>query len=261
VLQKKLPFVTFESLPLGEASLSMNGISFRDRIPTRWRAVMIRVLLTVWMTAGVAGAGDTIPADFVNAGDVVPDLVVDMRYAGSHNFVGRPIDGYEAPVCILTRRAAAALGEVQAELKDYGLGLKVFDCFRPTRAVADFVRWAQDESDTKTKAEFYPDLDKSELFPRGYIAERSGHSRGSTVDLTLVYLPWGSEVSMGCGFDLFSERSWPTDADLPSQARANRLLLSSVMQRHGFTPYEFEWWHFTLADEPYPDTYFDFPVK
>jgi D-alanyl-D-alanine dipeptidase len=225
------------------------------------RAVPISIFLAACIAAGAAGAGDTMPEDFVNAVEVVPDLVVDMRYAGSYNFVGRPIEGYEAPVCILTRRAAAALGEVQAELRDYGLGLKVFDCFRPTRAVADFVGWAQDESDTRMKAEFYPDLEKPELFPRGYIAERSGHSRGSTVDLTLVYLPWESEVPMGTGFDLFSERSSPTDADLPSQARANRLLLSSVMQRHGFTPYELEWWHFTLADETYPDTYFDFPVQ
>ena len=213
------------------------------------------------MTAGAVCAGETMPADFVNAESVVSSLVVDMRYVGSSNFVGRPIDGYEAPVCILTRQAAEALAEVQAELKDYGLGLKVFDCYRPTRAVADFARWAKDEADTKMKAEFYPELDKSELFAKGYIAERSGHSRGSTVDLTLVYLPYESDVPMGTGFDFFSPRSWPTDADQPSEVRAHRLLLSTIMQRHGFKPYEYEWWHFTFADEPYPDTFFDFPVK
>jgi D-alanyl-D-alanine dipeptidase len=261
VLQKNLPSVTITSSPLENTSRETHGTPLAVRVSTRSRAVTISILLTVGMTAGAAVAGDAKPEDFVDASDVVPDLVVDMRYAGSHNFVGRPIDGYKAPVCILTRRAAEELGKVQAELKEYGLGLKVFDCYRPTRGVADFVRWVQDEADTTMKTEFYPDLGKSELFPKGYIAERSGHSRGSTVDLTLVYLPWGSELPMGTGYDLFSERSWPTDTDQPSQARANRLLLSSIMQRHGFRPYEFEWWHFTLADEPYPETYFDFPVK
>ena len=202
-----------------------------------------------------------MPAGFVDAASVVPGLVVDMRYAGSSNFIGRPIDGYEAPVCILTRQAAEALGEVQAELKPFGMGLKVFDCYRPARAVADFVRWAEDATDTKMKSEYYPDLDKSRLFVEGYIADRSGHSRGSTVDLTLVYLPYESEVPMGTGFDFFSTRSWPTDAAQPSGVRAHRLLLSIIMQRHGFKPYAKEWWHFTLADEPFPETYFDFPVR
>jgi D-alanyl-D-alanine dipeptidase len=225
------------------------------------RMLTVSMLSIALATAVSAWPGDTMPEDFVDATRVVPGLVVDMRYAGSFNFVGRPIDGYEAPLCILTRQAAEALAEVQAELQDYGLGLKVFDCYRPARAVADFVRWAEDESDTEMKATFYPDVDKSELFAEGYIAERSGHSRGSTVDLTLVYLPFASDVPMGTGFDFFSTRSWPTDAEQPSEVRANRLLLSSVMRRHGFEPYEYEWWHFTLADEPYPDTYFNFPVQ
>ena len=227
----------------------------------RYEAAFTTVLLAVSVSASVARAGDTMPAGFVDAASVVPGLVVDMRYAGSSNFIGRPIDGYEAPFCILTRQAAEALGEVQAELKEYGMGLKVFDCYRPTRAVADFVRWARDEADTKMKADFYPDIDKSELFVEGYIADRSGHSRGSTIDLTLVYLPFESEVPMGTGFDFFSTRSWPTDADQPSSVRAHRLLLSAIMQRHGFRPYAKEWWHFTLADEPFPETYFDFPVR
>ncbi|MFO7675377.1 MAG: M15 family metallopeptidase [bacterium] len=218
-------------------------------------------MLAVWMAAGAAAAGDGLPEGFVDAAAVVPGLVVDMRYAGSHNFVGRPIDGYEAPVCILTREAAEALAGVQRELRDYGLGLKVFDCYRPARAVADFVRWAKDETDSKMKSEFYPDMEKSELFPKGYIAERSGHSRGSTIDLTLVDLPSGSELPMGTGYDFFSERSWPKDAKQAPEARAARLLLSVVMQGRGFEPYESEWWHFRLADEPYPDTFFDFPVR
>lgn len=218
-------------------------------------------LLAVWLAVGAAGAEEAMPAGFVDAVRVVPGLVVDVRYAGSNNFVGRPIDGYEAPVCILTRRAAEALAEVQAELDRYGLGLKVFDCYRPTRAVADFVRWARNGADTKMKAEFYPDVDKSELFAEGYIAERSGHSRGSTVDLTLVYLRDGSEVPMGTGFDFFSPRSWPADSSQHPEVRVHRELLSSFMRAHGFKPYKKEWWHFTLADEPYPDTYFDFPVR
>jgi D-alanyl-D-alanine dipeptidase len=208
-----------------------------------------------------ARADETTPAGFVDAASVVPGLVVDMRYFGSNNFVGRPIDGYRAPVCILSKPAATALAKVQAELKDDGLGLKIFDCYRPARAVAEFVRWAANPADTKMKAEYYPDLAKSELFPKGYIAERSGHSRGSTVDLTLVRLQDKAEVPMGTGYDFFSERSWPGDPNQPPEARANRKRLSRIMQRHGFKPYAHEWWHFTLADEPYRDTYFDFPVK
>lgn len=218
-------------------------------------------ILAMVASMGTAAAADERPADFVDAAEVVPGLVVEARYAGYFNFIGEPIDGYEAPKCLLTRPAADALAKVQASLQPYGFGLKVFDCYRPARAVAAFVRWSRDEDDTRMKPEFYPDLDKSELFPKGYIAERSGHSRGSTADLTLITLPAKIEAYMGTGFDFFSERSWPDDAQQPSEARANRLLLSSVMQLHGFTPYPYEWWHFTLADEPYPDTYFDFPVK
>lgn len=206
-------------------------------------------------------AAETRPEDFVDVSTVVPGLVVEMRYVGSHNFLGRPVEGYEAPVCLLTRAAAEALATVQAELNGYGLGLKVFDCYRPARAVADFLRWSKDRTDIKTKSEFYPDLDKRTLFESGYIAKRSGHSRGSTVDLTLVDLSPQTEVPMGTAFDFFSERSSGADPEQPAQIRTNRLLLSSVMQRHGFEPYAREWWHFTLKNEPYPDTYFDFPVK
>ncbi len=223
----------------------------------------MRSILVLAMVASMAttATADERPDDFVDAADVVPGLVVEARYAGFFNFVGEPIDGYEAPKCLLTRPAAEALAKVQESLKPYGFGLKVFDCYRPARAVAEFVRWSKDEDDTRMKPEFYPDLDKSELFLKGYIAERSGHSRGSTADLTLVTLPAKVEVYMGTGFDFFSERSWPDDAKQPADARANRLLLSSLMQLHGFEPYPYEWWHFTLADEPYPDTYFDFPVE
>jgi len=198
---------------------------------------------------------------FVDAASVVPGLRVEMRYTTAHNFVGRPIDGYEAPVCILTREAATALARVQGELAPRGLGLKVYDCYRPQRAVAHFARWAADLSDQSTKAEFYPNVDKSRLFELGYIAERSGHSRGSTLDLTIVDLATGAELDMGTPFDLFDTRSWPSDGTVSAEARANRLMLQNLMRAHGFRSLQEEWWHFTLEGEPHPQTYFDFVVR
>lgn len=199
------------------------------------------------------------PSGFVDAAATVPGLVVDMRYFGAHNFVGSRVDGYEAPVCILTRQAASALAAVQRDLKPRGLGLKVFDCYRPVRAVRHFVRWARDP-DQGTKAEFYPDIDKRALFREGFIASHSGHSRGSTVDLTLVRLPGGEELDMGTHFDLLSYRSSHRGPVTPEQ-RANRQTLADAMRKQGFIPYSKEWWHFTLRGEPFPDRYFDFPVK
>jgi zinc D-Ala-D-Ala dipeptidase len=205
------------------------------------------------------------PAAFVDASTIVPNLAVEMRYASAHNFVGAPIDGYAAPVCLLTRPAAEALAQVQRDLRDRGLGLKVYDCYRPVRAVAHFVRWARDFRDTKMKSEFYPTVDKRDLFRLGYIASQSGHSRGSTVDLGLVRLSDGggpgAEADMGTPFDTFSPRSWPADATVSAEARANRALLAAAMRRRGFRPYDKEWWHFTLRGEPFPATYFDFPVR
>lgn len=208
-----------------------------------------------------AHAGPERPAGFVDVGSVVPGLRVEMRYTGANNFVGSPIDGYEAPVCILTREAATALAGAQAELAPRGLGLKVYDCYRPQRAVAHFARWAADLSDQSTKAEFYPNVDKSQLVELGYIAERSGHSRGSTLDLTIINLTTGVELDMGTPFDLFDTRSWPTDENVSAEARANRLMLQNLMRAHGFRALREEWWHFTLEGEPYPDTYFDFVVR
>jgi zinc D-Ala-D-Ala dipeptidase len=200
------------------------------------------------------------PADFVDAATVVPHLVVDMRYAGEHNFVGEPIEGYERAACLLTQQAASALALVQEDLRSQGLGLKVFDCYRPQRAVAHFVRWARDAADVRHKAEFYPDVDKRNLFALGYIATRSGHSRGSTVDLTLVDAG-GTELDMGTSFDLLGPQSWPSSSAVSASARHNRALLAAAMRRGGFRPYFKEWWHFTLAQEPYPNRYFDFPVR
>jgi zinc D-Ala-D-Ala dipeptidase len=211
--------------------------------------------------AACAAAQQTAPPDFVDLAAVMPDVVVEMRYHGSDNFVGRPVDGYEMPVCLLSQEAAAALRGVQEELRAFGLGVKVFDCYRPARAVAHFVRWAREPADTLRRREFYPDIDKSRLFELGYIAERSGHSRGSTVDLTLVDLATARELDMGTPWDLFSTLSWPMEPSMTAQQRANRLLLRGIMGRHGFRPYDQEWWHFTLAAEPYPDTYFDVVVR
>jgi zinc D-Ala-D-Ala dipeptidase len=200
------------------------------------------------------------PAAFVDASTVVPGLIADMRYAGAHNFVGRPIDGYEAPRCLLSQAAAAALADVARDLSSRGLHVKVFDCYRPTRAVMNFVRWARALNDTASKAEFYPDVDKRTLFRDGYIASQSGHSRGSTIDMTLANDD-GRELDMGTPFDFFSPKSWPADPTVTPEQHANRMLLAAAMRRHGFRGYDKEWWHFTLRGEPFPDTYFDFPVR
>jgi zinc D-Ala-D-Ala dipeptidase len=200
------------------------------------------------------------PETFVDAATVVPGLIVEMRYAGSHNFVGRPIDGYQAPYCLLTSAAADALAEVARDVASRGLVMKVFDCYRPVRAVANFVRWAHDLSDQIAKAEFYPNVDKRTLFRDGYIATHSGHSRGSTVDLTLARAD-GRELDMGTPFDFFSPKSWTADPTIGAERHGNRMLLAAAMRRHGFRGYDKEWWHFTLRNEPFPDTYFDFPVR
>jgi zinc D-Ala-D-Ala dipeptidase len=219
------------------------------------------ILSALAIVATPAGAQDRRPADFADAEELVSGLVVDMRYAGHHNFVGDPIEGYERPICLLTRAAAHALADVQSDLAARGLGLKVFDCYRPERAVAHFVRWARDIADVRGKAEFYPEVDKRDLFKLGYIAARSGHSRGSTVDITLVRRADGAELDMGTSFDFFGSRSWVSAAGISPTAHANRMTLATAMSRHGFKSYWKEWWHFTLAPEPYPDRYFNFPVR
>ena len=216
-----------------------------------------------WMMALFAGLGVSVvraelPPGFVFLDAAVPGLSVDLRYTGSHNFVGRPVAGYDGARPVLSVPAAAALARVQADLKPFGLGLRVFDAYRPQRAVDDFVKWAADLDDVKTRREFYPDVDKSNLFKEVYIAERSGHSRGSTVDLTLVALDSKEALDMGSSFDFFGVESWPEHSALTPQQRANRLLLQTLMVRHGFKPYPKEWWHFTLENEPFPQTYFDF---
>jgi D-alanyl-D-alanine dipeptidase len=236
-------------------------------------------------TFAPARSGPQQVPDFVSVTEVDSTIVVEARYHGEHNFIGRRIDGYEAPKCVLARAAAEALARVQAEIRAFGLGIKTYDCYRPQRAVADFARWARDVADTKMKAEFYPDIDKARLFELGYISERSGHSRGGTVDLTLIPLPAPSQATyrdgdplvrctapvdqrfrdntldMGTGYDCFSELSHTANPAVGEVAARNRLLLKAVMEKHGFANYAQEWWHFTLRPEPYPQTYFDVVVR
>jgi D-alanyl-D-alanine dipeptidase len=201
-----------------------------------------------------------LPPGFVDLGEAVPGIALDLRYAGSHNFVGVPIDGYVRSRALLTHLAATALAKAQEELRPFGFGLKVFDAYRPQRAVDHFVRWSRDAADLKMKAEFYPQVEKAKLFELGYIAEKSGHSR-STVDLTLVVLADGTDLDMGSPYDRFDPISWPDSAKVSPAERAHRLLLREVMLRAGFKPYAQEWWHFTLESEPFPETYFDFPLE
>jgi D-alanyl-D-alanine dipeptidase len=225
------------------------------------RIISTAALVPLLLTGAPAGAQAPPPAPFVDAATVVEGLVVDMRYFGDNNFVGTRIDGYERPRCLLTRQAADALAAIQRDLAGRGLALKMFDCYRPTRAVAHFIRWAQRIDDVKRKAEFYPDIDKRDLFRLGYIAARSGHSRGSTVDLTLIRRADGAELDMGTPYDFSGPQSGLSDRRVSEEARKNRALLVGAMTRGGFRPYPKEWWHYTLANEPFPDTYFNFPVR
>jgi D-alanyl-D-alanine dipeptidase len=200
----------------------------------------------------------------VDVAELAPGIEVDARYAGPNNFVGTPIDGYERPVCLLSEPAARALAQVQHDLEAEGLGLVVFDCYRPRRAVAHFVRWARDLADQGTKQTYYPRVEKSALFADGYIAERSGHSRGSTVDLGLrARQPDGgrADVDMGTPFDLFDPRSHTESPEVTPAQRQSRLRLRAAMQRRGFRNLPVEWWHYTLEGEPYPELYLDVPVR
>ena len=244
----------------GEAAQQMTRTSQHGPILSLRTIRCALVAVTLIALASQTFAQDR-PAAFVDAATVVPGLIVDMRYAGSHNFVGRPIDGYQAPHCLLTNAAADALAEVARDIAPRGLAIKAFDCYRPTQAVANFERWARDLKDTAAKAEFYPDVDKRTLFRDGYIAPYSGHSRGSTIDLTLAQAADGAELDMGTHFDFFSPKSWTDDPSITPAQHANRVLLASAMRKRGFRGYDKEWWHFTLRAEPFPETYFDFPVQ
>ena len=197
---------------------------------------------------------------FVMLADYVPRIIQEIRYHSSYNFIGERIDGYEEPCAILSLDAARALKSAANELFVMGYQLKVFDAYRPARAVKHFVLWGIEDQDIRMKPYFYPDLEKQELFAQGYIAKRSSHSRGSAIDLTLFDMRTGKEADMGSPFDFFGEVSHPDYPDLSQEQLRNRKLLRDTMLRNGFLPIDCEWWHFVLADEPYPETYFDFPV-
>lgn len=236
------------------------------------------------MPTQAAYASQALPEGFVYARDIEPTLLEEVRYASCHNFTGRPIPGYLAPVIIVTEPVAHALKAVQSELNAFQLTLKIYDAYRPQMAVDSFCTWAADPTDQLTKSEFYPDLDKKDVFTAGYLSNRSSHTRGSAVDLTIVPLPvpdqptWkpgdpvldgrlpqgqrfaDNSIDMGTGFDCLDKLSHTANPDLPPHVRANRLLLKGLMEKHGFENYYKEWWHFSFVKEPFPETYFNFPV-
>ena len=233
-----------------------------------------------WRKACVEVPAAEDASAFVTLTDAVPDAILEIRYFGTYNFVGTRIDGYEEPTALLTRKAAEALRAVSDEMVARGYRLKIYDAYRPQKGVDHFVRWAADVPDTKMKPYFYPDLDKGVLFEQEYIMEKSGHTRGSTVDLTLFDMAMEKEVDMGGTFDWFGPESHPDFCGNPETGEytgdsrqspsgrvltpeqfANRMILRKAMMDHGFKPLDSEWWHFTLRDEPFPDTYFTFPVK
>ena len=229
-------------------------------------------------TSTIAPTDDT--SQFVTLTDAVPDAILEIRYFGTYNFVGDRIDGYEEPTALLTRQAADSLRAVSDDVLKLGYRLKIYDAYRPQKGVDHFVRWAEDIPDVRMKKYFYPDLDKSVLFPQDYICLKSGHTRGSTLDLTLFDMTTEKELDMGGTFDWFGPESHPdfcgnpetgeytgdnskspANRSITAEQFANRMILRQAMLRHGFKPLSTEWWHFTLSDEPFPDAYFTFPVR
>ena len=199
-------------------------------------------------------------AGFVLLSDAVPSIVQEIRYFSTFNFIGERIDGYEEPCALLTKEAARALKAVSHEMLVRGYRLKIFDAYRPVKAVKHFILWGIEDEDIRMKPYFYPEISKQDTFALGYIAKQSSHSRGSAIDLTLLDMSTGKELDMGSPFDLFSERSHPDYRGITDEQYENRMILQQTMVRNGFLPYECEWWHFMLRDEPFPDTYFNFPV-
>ena len=246
---------------------------------------LLYFVLTIALLPTAQSIAQERPDNFVEIRSVVPSIVVDLRYFSAHNFIGKPIEGYKAEKCFLTRKAALALQAVQNELRPFNFSLKIYDAYRPQRAVNHFIRWAKNRDDTTMRTEFYPMVEKKYLFRDGYIAARSSHTRRSTVDSTIVPLTLPEQpdftpgeklcsckvaasqrfadnsIDMGTGYDCFDTLSWTADTTLSTGQRANRLLLKTVMEKHGFKNYSREWWHFTLRDEPFPETYFDFEIK
>ena len=246
----------------------------KKALPLFLATLMLGALAVSCNNRNAVKAPEMNSTDFVNITDVVPDAILEIRYFSTYNFVGTRIDGYEQPTALLTRKAADSLKAVSDDLKVQGYRLKIYDAYRPQKGVDHFVRWGQDLDDTLMKPYFYPNESKDSLFIKDYIATRSGHSRGSTLDLTIFDMRTEKEVDMGGTFDWFGRESHPDycgnpetgeysgqDGALTAQQFENRMILRRAMLAHGFKPYDCEWWHFTLKDEPYPDTYFAFPVR
>jgi len=251
------------------------------------RALLLLTCILSACASKPPGSTTAAPGNFplVKLSDVDATIIQEIRYFGSHNFLGRPVKGYSAAQCLLSKEAAAALASVQADLKTQGYSLKVYDCYRPQRAVNDFMAWAKDPKDQKTKAEFYPRVKKADVFMLGYVAEKSGHSRGSTVDLTIVPVPVPKQseyrdgqklvdcaakrnkrfadntVDMGTGYDCFDMLAHTAVEKITPEAKKNRQLLKTAMEKRNFKNYDQEWWHYTLNSEPFPDTYFDEEIK
>lgn len=229
--------------------------------------LVVMLVLTICFAISIAGEKQSADAGreaFVDVARVIPSVFLDIRYATPNNFTGKAVRGYDADKCLLTKEAAQALAEVQKEFQKFSLKLQIYDCYRPRRAVENFVEWAKDPNDAGKKPEYYPGVDKKNLFKEGYIAEKSSHSRGSTVDLTIMGVSkelldaiW---IDMGTNFDFFGPRSHTANPSINMQQKMDRLLLKAVMEKHGFVNYDKEWWHYTLKNEPYPNTYFDFPI-
>jgi len=222
---------------------------------------LLALVLFVTPAAAQKSVAPDDPSGFVVLGEFIPDIIQEIRYYSTYNFVGDRIDGYEMPCALMTREAAEALKKVSDDVIKMGYRLKIYDAYRPQMAVNHFVRWAKDTKDVRMKKYFYPEIGKERLFPEDYIMEKSGHSRGSTIDLTLFDMKTGKEVDMGGTFDYFGELSHPDYKKITKQQYKNRMILRDAMVKHGFKPLYSEWWHFTLENEPYPDTYFTFPVN
>ncbi|WP_158840849.1 M15 family metallopeptidase [Polaribacter sp. L3A8] len=205
--------------------------------------------------------GQVLPDGFVYLSDLDKTIQSELRYLGNNNFIGKPIDGYHKNCIIVTKKSATALVKVQEALLKDGLSLKVFDAYRPQQAVNHFVRWAKVLGDTLMKRQYYPSLPKSQLFKQGYISSRSGHSRGSTVDLTIVNVKTGKELDMGSPYDFFGIKSHPLSKEITAEQQKNRMLLRNIMIQNNFRPYKNEWWHFTLRHEPFPTTFYNFPIE
>ncbi|WP_299552096.1 M15 family metallopeptidase [Seonamhaeicola sp.] len=222
---------------------------------------MIKVIIRLCLFLFCVSSFGQLPEGFVYVNEIIPDLEIELRYYTENNFVGKRIDGYNVNKLILTGPTAKALKLVQEDLQSKNLCLKVFDGYRPQTAVNHFMRWAKNLNDTINKSTFYPDVKKEDLFKEEYIAARSGHSRGSTVDLTIIDANSGQPIDMGSVYDFFGMQSWVNYNGITDEQKANRQLLQDIMAKYGFNNYPKEWWHFTLKEEPFPETYFDFPIK